>query len=234
MDSVLTAEYVERLQIAERAAVEAADEVWTCTPDDRDLVKALYSIAEERIRVLPDVVDVPVDPPKSLPPTHGVFTARLDYYPNIVAARRIFTEIAPLVHPFPLVVAGAQPGDDLTSLPRPDNALLVADPPSIADVIAGGIAVVPLTHGGGSRFKVIEAFAAGVPVVSSLKGAEGLASRPGIHYLRAENPAEFADAIDRLHRDDGLRSRLVRAAWQLAREQYSIEALRNALNANDG
>ncbi len=55
--------------------------------------------------------------------------------------------------------------------------------------------VVPVFHGSGTRLKLIEAMAFGRPVVSTRLGAEGLPVKEGLHYLAAEDAAEFADAL---------------------------------------
>ena len=60
---------------------------------------------------------------------------------------------------------------------------------------------VPLHAGSGTRLKVLEAFAARVPVVSTAKGVEGLHLVDGVHYVRAETADDFAAAIDDLRRD---------------------------------
>jgi glycosyltransferase involved in cell wall biosynthesis len=54
---------------------------------------------------------------------------------------------------------------------------------------------VPLRIGGGSRLKILEALAAGVPVVSTHVGAEGLALRPGQDYTLADSPEQQVAAL---------------------------------------
>ena len=97
------------------------------------------------------------------------------------------------------------------------------------DVIAGSVMAVPLTVGSGSRFKILEGFALGAPVVSTAKGMEGLAASPGEHYLPAETPAEFAAAILGLVRSRRRRDALTSAAWRLVRDRYSVPALSDTL-----
>ena len=58
-----------------------------------------------------------------------------------------------------------------------------------------GIMVVPLRIGGGSRLKILEATAAGLPVISTRVGAEGLELVPGEHYIAADEPERMADAL---------------------------------------
>ena len=60
------------------------------------------------------------------------------------------------------------------------------------------MAVVPLLAGSGTRLKILEAWAAGLPVVSTTLGAEGLPVRDGENILLADGAAAFAGAVSRL------------------------------------
>jgi glycosyltransferase involved in cell wall biosynthesis len=73
-----------------------------------------------------------------------------------------------------------------------------------ADVVA-----VPVRFASGTRVKILEAFAHGVPVVSTVVGAEGLDIRDGHEALLADEPGAFADACCRVLTDLPLRRRLV-------------------------
>jgi glycosyltransferase involved in cell wall biosynthesis len=65
------------------------------------------------------------------------------------------------------------------------------------------VAVVPLQHGSGTRFKILEALAAGTPLVSTTLGAAGIPLLDGVHARLADRPADFAAAvIDCLQRPD--------------------------------
>lgn len=232
--TLFTEQHLRLVEEAERAAVAAADALWVCSRAEQALVAALYDdTAPERTTVVPNAVDVP----DSAAPAAGCericYTGRLDYYPNMDAAWTLGYEIAPLLraggHEVPVVVAGAYAQEILGGPTLPPGVDLVSSPASIADVIAGGVMAVPLTVGGGTRFKILEAFAYGAPVVSTAKGAEGLDAVPGVHYLNAESPAEFAESLGALIGDPALRDRLGGAAWQLVRDRYSIDALARQL-----
>ena len=98
--------------------------------------------------------------------------------------------------------------------------------------------VLPLRKGGGTRLKVLEAFAAGVPVVSTAKGVEGLDVVPGRHYLAAEDDEQMVAELVRVCEDAGLAGRLARAAGTLVSERYSQQAadaaIRRAFGALEG
>jgi len=72
----------------------------------------------------------------------------------------------------------------------------VAD--AIEELARAKVAVVPLLSGSGTRFKILEAWCAGTPVVSTRLGAEGLDAEAGRDYIAADGPGEFASAVLRL------------------------------------
>src|SRR5262249_55431000 len=73
---------------------------------------------------------------------------------------------------------------------------LHADVPDVRPYLASSaVMAVPLRIGGGSRLKILEALASGLPVVSTGVGAEGLAIRPGQDYLLADTPSELVAAL---------------------------------------
>lgn len=82
------------------------------------------------------------------------------------------------------------------------------------------LAVVPLRAGGGTRLKILEAAASGVPVVSTPIGAEGLDFEPGGEIELAEKPEEFADRVVRLLGDPDSRRRLAAAARRKVEARY--------------
>ncbi|GAA0900035.1 hypothetical protein GCM10009557_76140 [Virgisporangium ochraceum] len=229
---------LDLVEFAERAALTAADEIWTCS--DRDLadIAELYpTAAATPTRVVPNVVTVPAPPHPDGPapaPRRVVFTGRMDYYPNLVAARAVVDDLAPALlaagRTVPVVVCGAVLDEWIPADGLPPTVRLVSDPPSTASLVTGGVLVVPLTLGGGSRLKILEGFALRAPVVSTAKGVEGLDVTPGVHYLPAETPAGFADAVGRVLDDEDLRTRLVESAAHLVRDRYSMPALRACLH----
>jgi len=88
-------------------------------------------------------------------------------------------------------------------------------------VSKAGVYVVPMRVGGGTRLKIFEALAMGKAVVSTTIGAEGLPLATGRHFLRSDDPADFARAVVSLIRDDGRRRSLGLAGRRLMEERYS-------------
>jgi glycosyltransferase involved in cell wall biosynthesis len=85
--------------------------------------------------------------------------------------------------------------------------------------------VVPLRVGGGTRLKVLDAWAAGMAVVGTSLGCEGLDARHGENVLLADTPGAFADAVEAVLHDGGLRARLGASARRTAEETYDWEVL---------
>ena len=90
---------------------------------------------------------------------------------------------------------------------------------AIAQLAAAKVAVVPVLSGSGTRLKIIEAWAAGTPVVSTTLGAEGLPARHGDNILLADDAPSFTAAISHLLDSAADRERI----GNRGREQYERE-----------
>jgi glycosyltransferase involved in cell wall biosynthesis len=93
------------------------------------------------------------------------------------------------------------------------------------------VAVVPLRAGGGTRIKILEAFAHGVPVVSTCIGAEGITVADGEHLLLANDAESFARACLRVKEDRELGCGLVARAAALFHERYLPARIVDAVSA---
>jgi len=94
------------------------------------------------------------------------------------------------------------------------------------------VALAPLRAASGTRLKILEAFALGVPVVSTAIGYEGLAVTPGRHLLRADTPEAFIAAIEELMASPDLRRTLARKARALAESHYDWSSIVDRLDAD--
>jgi glycosyltransferase involved in cell wall biosynthesis len=157
-----------------------------------------------------------------------VFTGAMRHFPNADAAVWYATEIHPLVvDAIPdatLSIVGADP--PATVLQLGSTSINVTGrvervEPFLQDA---AVAIVPLRSGSGTRLKILEAFAARTPVVSTTLGAEGLDAIDGLHLLLRDSPRQFADAVISLLRGDHPASQLVDAAHELANQQYDWQS----------
>lgn len=130
-----------------------------------------------------------------------LFLGALDWRPNLDAINVLLDSIWPLVASEApdarLLIVGRNPPVGLAArVARSPRAELRADVEDVRPALGEAAAlVVPLRIGGGSRLKILEALAAGLPVVSTTIGAEGLGIEPGRHFTRADEPGEVAAAL---------------------------------------
>jgi polysaccharide biosynthesis protein PslH len=202
-----------------------------------DLVLAVSELHERAVRerhpglsvaIVPNVVPNTVEVPERIEraPRSStlrlLFVGNLSYEPNVDAVLWLSREILPLLGRRPeLRIAGSHPIEAVWELAGPDIEVH-ADPEDLAPQYAwADAALAPIRAGGGTRIKILEAFAAGVPVVATGIGAEGLAVRHGEHLLLADDAVGFAAACRRLGDAQGLAEHLAATALGLVRERYS-------------
>jgi glycosyltransferase involved in cell wall biosynthesis len=94
---------------------------------------------------------------------------------------------------------------------------------AIAELARAQIAVAPILAGSGTRLKILEAWGAGLPVVSTRLGAEGLPVEDGRDLLLADGAVEFANAVTRLIECRELRLQLGQAGRHLLESQFTWE-----------
>ncbi len=87
------------------------------------------------------------------------------------------------------------------------------------------VSVAPILSGAGTRIKILDSLAAGIPIVATTIGAEGIAARHGEEILIADTPAEFAAAVLRLLHDPALAEKLRRNGRRLAEQTYDWRAI---------
>jgi polysaccharide biosynthesis protein PslH len=151
-----------------------------------------------RVAVVENGVDAAwfAEAAESAPRRRVVFVGSMDYWPNIDAAvyfaREVWPGIRARCRELRFTVVGRAPGPQVTALaalPGVEVTGTVSDVrPFYCEAVA---AVVPLRSGGGTRLKIVEAMAAGVPVISTTLGAEGLEAVPGRDFALADSAEDF-------------------------------------------
>jgi glycosyltransferase involved in cell wall biosynthesis len=157
-----------------------------------------------------------------------LFFGSFVHFPNVDAARRLKDTIFPLVrarHPrTSLYIVGENPPSEFEAVE--DGAVVVTG--RVRDLAPyidrAAVVAVPLRLGSGMRVKVLEALAAGKPVVASPLAIEGLGVVDGEQLLTAETDDEFAERISRVLDDDGLRAWLGAGARAWAERNLTWEA----------
>jgi glycosyltransferase involved in cell wall biosynthesis len=156
--------------------------------------------------------------------------------PNTLAVEHLCREVLPRIEPalladHPLYIVGEGLDRAVIGYGRAlPNVRMVGWVPSLAPYLdKARVSVAPMLFGAGTQRKVIEALIAGLPVVSTTLGAEGLNVRSGEHLLVADDPESFASCIGRLLCDRGLWSRLSAQARDHLAPRCSRAAVRERL-----
>lgn len=204
------------LASVERAAVPTAELVLVVSEADAEAVRRRGG----RALLVPNGVDEDLFAVAAPPPENrrALFFGHFGYAPNAEGLLRFAIEGWPralAAQPAAeLAVAGAGLDAELRArLSGLPGVVVLGLVPSIADTLAAAaVAVVPLWRGGGTRLKVVEAMAAGRPVVGTAFGVGGVGFADGTHGVVAEDPAAMGDAVGALLADGPGRAAMGEAA----------------------
>jgi polysaccharide biosynthesis protein PslH len=189
-----------------------------------------------------DVIDNGVDTAYFQPDLSGrvpgriVFLGSLDWRPNLDAVEQLLSRIFPAVQAQEptarLCLVGRKPPDSLRQRAATTPGLeLHADVPDVRPFLAqAALMVVPLRIGGGSRLKILEALAAGTPVVSTRVGAEGLCVEHGTHLTVVDRIDQMAGSIVDVLRDPTAARAMAQCGRKLVENRYDWEILADRLD----
>lgn len=210
----------------ERTWLPRYSRILTTSESDAERVRAIAPGAS--ITIYPNAIPLAPQPPPA-DENAIVFSGNLEYHPNIGAVRFFAAEIWPALRDRWPDLAWRLVGKNPSAVARftgDDPRIQITGP--VADAVTAlarcRVAVVPLLTGSGTRFKILEAWAAGLPVVSTTLGAEGLPARNGHNLLLADSSADFAEAVTRLLKCSSLRHDLGVAGRLLLEKEFTWEA----------
>lgn len=224
-----------RLARLQREMVRRANATLICSPDDRNrLIACGHDPA--RIRIVPNAppdLD-PLAPRRVSPgePYRLLFIGALGYSPNIDALQWFVRDIWPKIRArdgrrVELEIVGYGAGDEVRALSGVPGVRVTGEVATVTPCYArADMLVAPIRSGGGTRIKILEAFAIGRPVVATTRAAEGLPVADGRELLIADRPDDFARAVGRLIDDKGLGARLVAHGLELVARMRGIPQAR--------
>lgn len=185
--------------------------------DPANLVTIPHGVDIERFdRAEPEILAerFGLDPDRPVLAYHGTFS----YGPNkqalLTSIAELLPRLAKLGYRVQLLAIGSEPP---AAIDHPDVYLPGSLDHLAAPLKACDLAIVPLTSGGGTRMKILDYFAAGLAVVSTRKGCEGLPVNDGRELLIRDDWDAFARAVADLLEDDGRRRELAERGHEFAR-----------------
>jgi predicted O-methyltransferase YrrM len=234
-----------RFRRRQRRMFRSARRVWVPSEDDvRGLQRLDPRLAAPS--VLPNVVDVDeyaevrsgtMPPPPGLAPNGRtlLYVGWYAYVPNARAAEALIERVFPrLVVDFPdarLILVGRDPTDLMLAAAERDPRIIVTGGvPDVRPYLRlAEVCTVRLTEGGGTRLKILEAFAAQIPVISTTKGAEGLGVEDGVQLIIADDDERFAAAAAAIFRNPIPALERASRAYAFVCERYSLAELERLL-----
>ncbi len=208
----------------------------------RDREQMLSWAPDVTIRVIENGVDVnwysdemlKAASPQSSERRRLLFVGSMDYHANVDAVVWFVREIWPGIHrSLPGVVftiVGRNPAPAVRYLAAESGVEVTGTVDDVRPYYSEALAlVVPLRSGGGSRLKILESMAAGVPVISTSLGAEGIDITPSRNIILADNGGELIDATVSLCQDPVKRTQIIAGGRHLVQARYDWPILGDAL-----
>ncbi len=221
--------------IHNRRTLRSFDRILVTSEEER--ARALELVPEAKVEALPFLlldceqfvphVDIPQSP--SL-----VFVGFLPHTPNEEGLRWFLEKVWPQVRraepDVRLTVVGAGASNHMLGLMHDSGVDYRGFVEDLRALYAQSrVYLAPIFTGGGIRTKILEAMAAGVPVVSSKFAPLGLGTEEGEHLLAADSPGEYARDVLRLLKDDTLCRRLRRRARSFIESHYGLQSQGHAI-----
>jgi GT2 family glycosyltransferase/glycosyltransferase involved in cell wall biosynthesis len=229
--------HADHVRDEELRAYQKCDAVVMVSEDDRDELHRHCPKLE--ILLVPNIHRMPGARSQGTPfarRSGAVFVGNFDHDPNVTSCVFLKHEVAPLLEKekirFRLV--GSNPGKLVRSIPVAGPAAHLFEvtgwvPDTLPYLESARVSVAPILFGAGMNGKIGEAMCAGLPVVTTSLGAQGMNLVHEQHCLVADDPRGFAAAVLRLHENEALWNRLSANAFRHVKALYSEAGVEEAL-----
>jgi glycosyltransferase involved in cell wall biosynthesis len=210
------------------------DSVWICSKVD--LYKIEKRIGRGRALIVENVVDAQelASIARQNKEPALLFIGDFTYGPNQEGAEffttKVWTKIRSMVPTAQLWLVGANENAGLQQRHGQDGITVTGAVDSVRPYLAqAAISIAPLITGTGTRLKILEALAAGLPVVSTSIGAEGIEGEAGVDLMIADTADNFANCCVQLLQDPALAERLKESGQRLIMKKYDIPVMSRAV-----
>ena len=218
----------------ELKALGAASLVTATSKRDADLMESL--VPGLQTRIVENGVDAEAfrNPGKTPTPNTVVFVGAMHYFPNVDAMHFYMQRIHPILArkapTIRVLFVGGRPSETLRQY-ESEQVKVTGFVEDVRPYMHEASAfIVPLRMGGGTRFKVVEALAAGTPVVSTSIGSEGIPVENERELLLADEPEDFANAVVRVLRTPQLAESLRTNGLDFVKKNFDWRRIGDKLN----
>lgn len=217
-------------QCAENHSVRKFQRVFILSEEDLEWAKRLYAGDKFRVLRYPGGIDFEGLPRREVP-GRILFVGAMNRPQNVESVRYFYETIWPSVRKeVPdaefWVAGGGIPIAMERELSRDDRVKMPGFVEQVEEMYkSASVFVAPISAGGGIIVKILDAMAAGVPVVTTTYGNEGIRAKPGREVIIADNPDDFASSVVNLLRDEELRNSVGIAARKYLGFNFSEDSL---------
>ena len=217
----------------ELALIRRVDVTIVVSPVERDVLRGL--LPDAKVLLLSNIHD-PIGGGKPFAEREGlVFIGGFEHPPNTDAvlwyAQQVLPRVRQRLPGVPIYIVGSKVPSTIRALAAPDF-VVTGYVPDVAPFFTGcRLSVAPLRYGAGVKGKVNLAMSYGLPVVATSPAVEGMHLAPGEDVMVADDPEQFAAAIERVYRDEPLWQRLAAGGIENIRRHFSRAVARQALDA---
>ncbi len=221
-----------RLRRFEEAEMPRFQAVVVCSESDRQVAAMQLAGNGAPIEVIVNGADTTFFRPKRDEDAHPtiLFMGTMNYYPNIDAVRyyvrTMHDALRAAIPDLQVLIVGHRPPPEIETLGNLTGITVTGSVPDVRPYMARSwIQIVPLRLGGGTRLKIVESMAAGLPVLSTSVGAQGIRATDGRDLMLADDPANFVRKAITLLNSSDLRSEIATTARTAVEANYSWQRL---------
>jgi sugar transferase (PEP-CTERM/EpsH1 system associated) len=221
-----------QLRRFQASVLNQVDVVLSVSKEDADFTQAQLTNPATQVWIVPNGVDTERLQPLGTTERRNriIFCGAMDVFMNIDAvnwfARRMFPRVREAVPDAEFWIVGRNPNSKVKALASLPGVRVIGQVEDVRPYYAEAkVAVAPFRYGGGTKLKVLEAMALGVPVVATPVGCQGIEAVPGKHLFKEENEEAFTERVVNLLQDDSLRLQMAIEARKLVEDRYSWHSI---------
>jgi len=221
-----------RLRKVQASLLKRVDVILSVSKEDADFTRTQLANPATQVWVVPNGVDTESFRPLNTTERKNriIFCGTMDVLMNIDAvewfARRMFPKVRKAVPDAEFWIVGRNPAPKVKVLASLPGVRVTGQVEDVRPYYAKTkVAVAPFRYGGGTKLKVLEAMALGVPVVATSVGCQGIDVTPEKHLFKEDNEEAFTQRVVSLLKNENLRRRMAVKARRLVEERYSWNAI---------
>lgn len=221
-----------KLRRFQRQVLRLVDVVLSVSEEDAAFTRMCLPDPSTQVWVVPNGVDTEYFQPQSNKERQNriIFCGAMNIFMNIDAvvwfARNVFPKVREAVPDAEFWIVGRDPTPDVRALGAIPGVYVTGRVEDVRPYYnKAKVAVAPFRYGGGTKLKILEAMASGVPVIATSVGCQGIEVIPGKHLFVADGNDEFAKSVIGLLKDENTRQQIANEARRLVEQKYSWESV---------